>query len=64
MFLKADKIDRLKRDKKTFYDKNQIDGEGLPVWEKKKTKGIYYETDEDHNDSENQDQYNDDHFFN
>lgn len=60
LFLKPDEIDQIKRDKKTFYDKNQIDGDGLPIRlkprEPKIPKNIYdpdYGESEDFNDSEN-----------
>eukprot|EP00347_Sterkiella_histriomuscorum_P001155 403373116 len=73
LFLKADKIGQIERDKKVFHDKNQIDGEDIP--EKYKVKQFkpkhrniydpdYGNDSEDFNDSENQDHYDEDYYFN
>ncbi|CDW74465.1 UNKNOWN [Stylonychia lemnae] len=71
MSLQPDKIDQIKRDKKTFPDRNQIDGEGITIIKRPpnriKNKKIidkpYNGESDDQNDSEKQDQYDEDFHF-
>ena len=45
LFLKPEKFDQLKRDKKIFQEKNQIDGDGLaPIRPKRKNQQQHPDT--------------------